>query len=797
MANYTESDTNTTKSPLNAPKKAETGLTVEQANNICADFKKATEDSGWKSLAEESWRRFQQQDPDSRRRTKQKRYPLWYATGKVRQPLVFSKVPELVVQPILPDKVGFTTELASFAEKFGNTLIEQFPFYNVACSARDDLLLANVGVARVMVDAEFVTEPVKEYVQIQTVPVQGPNGQPVPQEVFVNKAGEQVDPQTVRYSFEGEPYIELPEEREKAKKETVFLKAVPWSDFIWDWEAKEFTEWDFCGFKSQLTKRQVRERFGAEALEKLPKSDEKKDNQPTVGRRKYEIIEFWWKPDKKRYIFAKGAEDFLSVSSDPLKLENFFPIAYPMFDNTTTQDTMPFTEYGAVKGILDHIDDIYDRKAQALRISRPRGLYDSTVQELKIILSNTRSATKDWIGVPNLATKASSGQTFTQHLDTSPVMAALDRYNVEFDAQLKAYDQITRLSDSIRGVTNPFESATATERKAQAVNHGIVNLQQDMQRWCRDSIRLMIDAALEHFSEERIFEMMEPSLTDFQRQKFPEIVQKLKSDAWRIISLDIETDSTVLIDEELDKQTAMELAQVTGGFLQQIANAATNTPEAVPLGAELMNYVITKFRGGKEFQDKIQKQVQAMVQAAQTRQQQAMQPEVPTQIEQFEMQLKGMEHQLKQQTDMGELQLKQRDLERQEFESQVEAQTEQAKAMLEQQRFQFEQVIAGYQVQAEQTQLQINDFKARAQAAESHMEEIRLARDTEIAGIRTMLEAQRPREAQAPQPPMIIQPPEFPPINVNVDSSRPGKRTGKIVYDEMGNARLEVEESLG
>jgi len=259
-------------------KKPEKGLTVEKANNLLSDFKKATEDAGWTSLAEESWRRFQQQDPDSRRSTKQKRFPLWYATGKVRQPLVFSKVPETVVQPILPDKAGFLTEVALFTEKFAEVLLEQFPFFNVACGARDDLLLTNVGVARVMVDAEFVLEPGKEYLETDTIEVEGPQG-PVPQEIFIDKEGNQVDPATVRYDHEGGAYIELPEVQERAQKEKVFLKHVCFKDFVWDHEAKEFSEWDYCAFKSKLTKRQIVDRFGKDALEKLPKADQQRNSR--------------------------------------------------------------------------------------------------------------------------------------------------------------------------------------------------------------------------------------------------------------------------------------------------------------------------------------------------------------------------------------------------------------------------------------------------------------------------------------------------------------------------------------
>lgn len=783
-------------------------LNILKAQGIVTDFKKAVDDSGWLKSAEDSWKRYRQQDSDSGRNSKKKKFPLWYSTAKIRQPLVFSKVPEVVVQPLVPDKDGFVTNVASIAEKLARVLIEQFPFFSVARSASDDNLLTSLGVARVMVDAEFVNEPKKQMLEIRTVIVQGPDGQPVPQEqIFDPTTDQPVDPATVQYTMDKLPYLESAEYDEKTKKETAFLKSVCYKEFIWDWEARDFAEWDYCGFKSRLTKSQVVKRFGQDALEKLPKSDDKDSEKK--GRKKYEVIELWWKPSKERYIFAVGADDFLKVSKDPLKLQGFFPIAYPLFSNLTSEDGIPFTEYSAVKGILDHIDDIYDRKAIALRISRPRGIYDSSVAELKTTISNTRTGTKDWIGIPNLATLAQQGATFTQYFDTAPVINALNTYRTEFAEQLQAYDQITRLSDSVRGVTNPYESATATERKAQSVNHGIVDQQQDVQRWCKDSLIILLDAALAHIPEERIFEMLEPSLTPEQKDGFEKMIAKLKSDCWRIISLDIETDSTILIDEDVDKQQAGELATAISSLLDRIAQMVDSAPEGVPLAAELIQFVVAKYRGGKEFQDKIRAQVEAMVAAAEQRRAQAGQPPPPTPLEQIQMQsiqandqIKGMAQQVAMQKSQADYHCKQRELDRKDFEVQMEAQSKAQEAMhaqtkqqfdqaFAQAQFQFEQYIEQMKIQLEGQGISIDDFKARAQASESMAEEIRLAKDTEHNAMRMMIEAQRGIEPSQQQ--------QQAPVNVIVSPQRQQLSQPKTILrtkqDTMGNVTQELEET--
>lgn len=773
-------------------------LTLTQAECIVKDFEKAIGETGWETLAEQSWERFQNGGKAHARRLKKKNFPLWWATTKVRQPLLFGKVPTIVSQPVVADRSGFLGAAAGVVEKLSEVLLNQFPFYSVAASARDDLILTNVGTARVMIELETAYEPAKEFLTVQTVEVMSPEGQPVPQEVLVDSQGQQVDPGLVLYDFQGQPYVELPEQQEEIKKKKVVLKPCCYKDFIWDHEAKDYEEWDYQGFKSCLTRSQIKARFGSDALSKLP--EQSKDKKEINSRSKYDIIELWWKPNKTRYIWARNGGEFLKETEDPLGLQGFFPSPYPLFDNLTTESSIPAIEYGAVKGILEHIDDIYSRKSQAVRISRPRGLYDSEIEGLSTALQSTSLDSKDWIGVPNLAAKAQSGSIFTQYIDTAPILQAIQILSQEFQAEFASYDQITGFSDIVRGVTNPFETATASERKSQFAMHRLIPTQKDMQRWCRDALRLLIDAALQIYEPNEIFEMISGGLNDFQRQNFERILQKLKSDCWRSISLEIETDSTILIDEDTDKSQALDFAQAVSGMIEQIGAAGQSMPEVLPLMMKLVDHTISKFRGGKEFQKDIQQTMVGIVQSAEQKAAQAQQPPPPSLTEQFEMQIAQTEIQMKQmgqqiqaQKDQAELALKGRELEVKQMEAQIQAQAGYAEQLLEQQKFQFMQVLEQYRMQFENARLQLEDFKARALVAEKQMEEYRLARDTELNQVKMMIEANKPAPVQNAQTPMVINLPEIP-VNVNVDGRAPGRRSGQIIYDELGNAQFIVNE---
>lgn len=601
-----------------------------------------------------------------------------------------------------------------------------------------------------MFDADFVMEPKKDYLEISEVEVEDPSSPEgvAVQEVYVDSRGEQVDPGAIQFDKDQRAYVELPETESKVKKERAFLKPVCYKDFIWDWEAKEFSEWEYCGFRSKLTRRQISSRFGKDALGKLKPINTDSD-KPRTLRDKEEMIELWYKPTRTRYIFAIGGSEFIQVSKDPYEIEQFFPIAYPMFDNITSEHSMPFTEYLQVRDLLENIHDLFDRISQAVRLARPRALFDSSVPQLSKVITKSRQG--DYVGVPNLGTKARSGQVLVQYLDTGPIIVALQQFMAEFDKEMQAYDQITQFSDIMRGQTNPYETKAAQERKVQYSSNRIKPLQQDMQRWCRDNYRLLLDIALGKFSDERIFEILEPSLEPEERENFGQIIKKLKSDNWRSFSLDIETDSTILIDEDAHKAQAIELAQAIGGYLGQVGQTAQQSPEVLPVMTKVLDFVIQRFRGSKEFQDDIRGAMEQVMAAAQQRMQQAQQQQDPKMMEmQFKQQQAVAEHQMQSQELAHKVQLDNRKQMFAEYAEQYDQKINEAKLQLESQAQQLKAIIESRGM----------GLKEKEQALSQYIETNRLEMDKALDGLKVQelfMEEARLREKQN-QPQLPSQP---------------------------------------
>ena len=158
------------------------------------------------------------------------------------------------------------------------------------------------------------------------------------------------------------------------------------------------------------------------------------------------------------------------------------------------------------------------------------------------------------------------------------------------------------------------------------------------------------------------------------------VMEMLRSEKVRPFVLDIETDSTIQPDEDAEKQRRTEFITAVGGFIGQVVPVAAQLPEIAPLASEMLKFLASGFRAGRELEGAIEK-------FAETVEQKASQPQPPSpeaqaaqakaQAEQQKLQIA----QAKQQSDQQIAQAKQA----------ADSQAAQQKAAAEQQKMQMEQ----------------------------------------------------------------------------------------------------------
>ena len=214
--------------------------------------------------------------------------------------------------------------------------------------------------------------------------------------------------------------------------------------------------------------------------------------------------------------------------------------------------------------------------------------------------------------------------------------------------------EITGLADIIRGASQAQETATAQRIKGQFATLRLSDRQSDLSKFIRDVLRLKAEVMCEHFEPQTLQMMTGLEVT-------PEVMQLLRNDAARGFRIDIETDSTLMADEEMDKQNRVQFLEATTGFMGQLMPMAEKSPALAPLFGELILFGVRGFKAGRQLEESIEQALEMLKQQAQKPQQQqpdprAMEAQARAQKVQQDIQLDQAKFQQQAQLDQAKLQ---------------------------------------------------------------------------------------------------------------------------------------------
>lgn len=136
------------------------------------------------------------------------------------------------------------------------------------------------------------------------------------------------------------------------------------------------------------------------------------------------------------------------------------------------------------------------------------------------------------------------------------------------------------------------------------------------------------------------------------------VMELLREQRVRPFVLDIETDSTVTPDENAQKQRATEFTTAVGGFLTQALTAVQSVPQSAPLMAETLRYVASQFRAGRQLDGVIDEFAEQMKQLASQPTQGNKAAEAAQAAAQAEAQSKQMDEKRKQDAFARDTQIK-------------------------------------------------------------------------------------------------------------------------------------------
>lgn len=447
-------------------------------------------------------------------------------------------------------------------------------------------------------------------------------------------------------------------ESEEIEYEEVKHQYVYNEDFIHGY-ARCWEEVPWVGFRSFMTRPELKERFGKETARKInldysPDMDPV-DNfpypNPEKNRRQKKAViwEIWDKHKKEVVFFAPGSDNLvLEINDDPLGLEGFFPCPKPLYATMTNDTLVPIADFLEYQDQANQLDILTGRISALTRALRVSGVYDASAEGLQRLLSEATE--NQLIPVDNWAQLSGQGG-----LDRAVYMFPVKTIAETLLQLYQAREQVKKDLDEISGLYSVRSADNQTPMGAQKnlAKSGSLRLQQKQKlvaQFTADCVKLIAEIMCKHF-QPVTFQLMADyaQIVDANQESFIQAVQLLKDKNMRKFRVDIEVDSTISLDEDKEKADRIEYAKTIVEAINQLGPVVEAKPNFAIAAKEIIMFIARGFKSGRSLETVLE---QSFMQIEQM-------PEQPPQSEaaqqgHMQMQLQ----QMKTQSEMAKTQAK-------------------------------------------------------------------------------------------------------------------------------------------
>lgn len=428
---------------------------------------------------------------------------------------------------------------------------------------------------------------------------------------------------------------------EQVEYEQVLIEHVDWRDFRHSY-GRVWEEVPAVFFRHQLTRKDAEKKFSKEQLGTIkfaaPTTDDAKKPGEQTGETQ-KVAEFWecWDKLGERVFFLHEEADALLFPTDnpdgepPLEFEGFFPIPEPLKFVENTGSLLPIPPFHLYEEQANELDKISVRIDKIVNTCRLRGIYDGKLVELADLMTDS----------DNELTPVQNAQAWTDAgLDKAITWFPVDKAQAVlaalYDArtrQKEIIDELTGISDIIRGNTDPDETYGAQQLKSNYASLRLQRMQKEAQRYARDLLRLASQVMACRFGQDTFAQMTDlrfPTMQEkaqlaIQMQQPPQpgqpppnpallkvptwddILQLMHSSALRQYRVDVETDSTVAGMVNSDMAGLSQVLKAISETMQGLAPMVTSQALPVDAAKEVVLAVIRRARLGMAVEDAFDK----------------------------------------------------------------------------------------------------------------------------------------------------------------------------------------------
>lgn len=416
--------------------------------------------------------------------------------------------------------------------------------------------------------------------------------------------------------------------------------------------AKHWSKVRWISFGELLSRQDCVKQFGKEigSAIKLDWSD-RKDDDPDKDDERYRralVWTIWNKSDKQVYVISAGyPAGPLKQEADPLRLEQFFPIPRPMYAIWTTDSLVPVPEYTQYQDQAEELDLLTERINVLVDALRRRGVYDASMPALEEL---AKAGDNTFIPVTNYAALVEKGglQNAFSELPIEGIAKVLVELYQQREQVKQTIYEVMGIGDIIRGSSDPNETASAQNIKAQYAQTRIAPRQTEVQRFARDLLRLKAEIIAEHFSQQTLQQMtgiqlptpeqkqmaqqqvsqmqaqaqqqpQQPGQPPAQPPQIPKEIQTvlntptwddvmglLKNEKLRGFRIDVETDSTIAANDQAEKENVVEMIQAMSGLAAQVGPLIQEGVVPAEFLKSLLLFTMRRFRASKDIEEQIE-----------------------------------------------------------------------------------------------------------------------------------------------------------------------------------------------
>lgn len=572
----------------------------------------------WETKAKKILRRYK--DERNAREGRESRFNILWSNIQTLLPALYSRNPKPDFQRRFLDADPVGRVACEVLERATTFTLDKEDFHMTARQCVTDRLLPGRGTVWIRYVPHF-SEVETQQLGNEQIADQG-------LQVDDDADGNETPDSVQQHTADGTPIEEL-------DYEEIDIDYVHWSDFGHT-IARTWQEVRGVWRKCYLTRAELVKRFG-EVGRLVPldyKPEDLKGQEVSEYQQKACIYEIWDKITKRVMWMSKSyATQMLDARDDMLGLQDFFPCPRPMMPNLANDSIIPVPDYAMYQDQAHQLDDLTTRISLLTDAVKVVAAYDSSAPALGQILAGGYE--NKTVPVDQWAAFAEKGGlrgaiTFLPMEEIATTITTL--YEARDKVKADLYE-ITGMADIIRGASDPSETATAQTIKSNYASIRLDDMQAEVQRFARDTVVMIAEVLANQFDIKTLAEIsgmalmtqqekalareiqqMGGELPDDMEKPFleptwEEVAELLHNANMRHFRLDIETDSTLKMDQVQEKADRTEFLKAISDFLQAAHGA---DPALMPLLGQLLMFAVRAFPVGKQMEACLQETVDAM-----------------------------------------------------------------------------------------------------------------------------------------------------------------------------------------